>query len=100
MQKRKTLAERLEDAKREEERATAQRTTLEAKKIQTERRRDTRRKILMGALAMEHRVKNPDSEFARVMTRLMDEYITREHDRQLFPELAPLPAQEGKKALS
>jgi hypothetical protein len=67
----------------------AQLKALEARKKQAERKADTRRKVIAGALALEHFEKNRDSEFGRVMFRLLDEYVVRPHDRILFPDLAP-----------
>ena len=54
------------------------------------RRDDARRKIIAGALALEHFEKNPGSEFARIIFRLLDEYA-RSDDRRLF---AFLPARD------
>jgi hypothetical protein len=68
-----------------------QKKAAEAQQREADRKADTRRKILIGALALEHWEKNRDSEFSRVLHRLADEYVTRPHDRALFPELAPLP---------
>ena len=47
------------------------------------RRDDARRKIIAGALALEHFAKNPDSDFGKTMFRLLDEY-TRPDERYLF----------------
>ena len=47
------------------------------------RKDDARRKIIAGALALEHFEKNPGSEFGKLMFRLLDEYA-RPDDRQLF----------------
>jgi hypothetical protein len=47
------------------------------------RRDDARRKIIAGALALEHREKNPDSEFGKRLFKLLDEYA-RPEDRRLF----------------
>jgi hypothetical protein len=44
---------------------------------------DTRRKIIAGALALEHFQKNPGSEFGKIMLRLLDEYA-RADERRLF----------------
>lgn len=66
----------------------AQKKALEAQQRDAERKADTRRKILVGALALEHWEKNRDSAFAKQLHRLVDEYVTRPHDRALFPELA------------
>lgn len=47
------------------------------------RRDDARRKIIAGALALEHFAKNPGSDFGKTMFRLIDEY-TRPDERYLF----------------
>lgn len=49
---------------------------------------DARAKIIEGALSREHREKNPNSEFARIMTGLLKEYV-RENERHLFPAIFP-----------
>ena len=58
---------------------------------------DARRKIVAGALALEHTIRNPGSEFARVLVRLLDEYA-RPHERFLFADLLPgaFPAPDGE----
>ena len=48
-----------------------------------ERRTDTRRKIIAGALALEHLEKNAGSEWGKTMFRLLDEYVLPK-DRELF----------------
>ena len=72
----KTLEQRLDTAKRALARARADQKD-------EERRIDTRRKIIAGALALEHFEKNPGSEFGKVMFRLLDEYVLPK-DRNLF----------------
>ena len=83
-----TLEQRLARAQRE------LRLALAAQRDQA-RRDDARRKIIAGALALEHFEKNPGSEFGKLMFRLLDEY-TRLDDRKLFAFLpvreAPSPA--------
>ncbi|HTT82212.1 MAG TPA: hypothetical protein VMF67_01895 [Rhizomicrobium sp.] len=49
---------------------------------------DSRRKIIAGALALEHAARNPGSEFGQVLFRLLDQY-TRPEDRWLFEFLPP-----------
>src|SRR4051795_3211321 len=61
---------------------------LKAKNEKTARAEDTRRKVIAGALALEHAARNPGSDFARIMTRLLDEYA-RPQDRRLFADLLP-----------
>jgi hypothetical protein len=84
---RKSTADRLETLRRKREQLDAQMKALEARRNQAERKADTRRKVIAGALAMEHFEANRDSEFGRVMFRLLDEYVVRPHDRMLFPFL-------------
>ena len=56
-----------------------------------ERKRDTRRKIIAGALALEHK----DPAFQEALRRLLNEYVTRPDERGLF-DLPPLPEGTGK----
>jgi|OM-RGC.v1.028822095 hypothetical protein len=51
-----------------------------ARARQDERKRDTRRKIIAGALALEHK----DPAFRDQMKRLIGQYVTRPEDRALF----------------
>lgn len=66
---------------------------LRAREKQTERKADTRRKVIAGALALEHLAKFPDSDFARVLTGLLDAYV-EERSRYLFPFL---PKPDGSQ---
>jgi hypothetical protein len=71
---------------------------LKSKNEKTARAQDARRKIVAGALALEHTTRNPGSEFARIMIRLLDKYA-RPHERFLFDDLLPAasPAPDGAK---
>ena len=71
--------------KKQEEIAAALKQ-LKAREKETERKADTRRKVIAGALALEHITKNPDSEFAKVLIYLLDNYA-EERSRYLFPFL-------------
>lgn len=62
----------------------AQIKDLESRQRAQDRKNDTRRKIIAGALALEHLEKNPESPFARTLLRLLDEYVTRPAERSLF----------------
>ena len=64
---------------------------LKTKNDKTARANDARRKIVAGALALEHTTRNPGSEFANIMRRLLDEYA-RPHERFLFADLLPAPS--------
>lgn len=85
---RKSTADRLKTLRDKREQLDAQLRALEARNKQAERKADTRRKVIAGALALEHYEKNPDSEFHRIIFRLLDEYVVRPYDRALFPELS------------
>jgi hypothetical protein len=100
---RKSTADRLQTLRQKREQLDAQLRALEARNKQAGRKADTRRKVIAGALALEHYQKNPDSEFHRIIFRLLDEYVVRPHDRALFPELviaAADSAQRGADASS
>ena len=84
---RRNTTDRLELLRQKRDQLDAQLKALEARKKQAERKADTRRKVIAGALALEHFEKNRDSEFGHVMLRLLDEYVVRPHDRALFPDL-------------
>lgn len=86
---RRSANDRLEDLRRQKAVIEAQMRALEARKKQAERKADTRRKVIAGALALEHFTANRDSEFARILYRLLDEYVVRPHDRGLFDFLSP-----------
>ena len=59
---------------------------LEARSKAQARRDDARRKIIAGALALEHAER--DEEFGRTLNRLIGRFVTRPQDRALFG-LAP-----------
>jgi hypothetical protein len=95
---RRTATDRLELLRQKRDQLDAQLRALEARNKQTERKADTRRKVIAGALALEHFEANRDSEFGRVLYRLMNEYVVRPHDRALFPFLPqtePAPAGDN-----
>lgn len=84
---RPTTTDRLETLRRKRDQLDEQLKALEARKKETERKADTRRKVIAGALALEHFEANRESEFGRILFRLLDEYVVRPHDRALFPYL-------------
>ena len=47
-----------------------------------QRKADTRRKIIVGALALEHA--EHDENFAAILNRLIAQHVTRPEDRKLF----------------
>jgi hypothetical protein len=97
---RKSAADRLTTLRHKREQLDAQLRALEARNKQAERKADTRRKVIAGALALEHYAKNPDSEFHRIIFRLLDEYVLRPHDRALFPDLTQADPDSAQHSAS
>ncbi len=86
---RKTIEQRLTEL-------DAQRSTLKARLGKQERTRDTRRKVLLGALVL-HRLENgKDEEFSRRLSewlkRELPDFLTRDGDKELFADLLGAPS--------
>lgn len=86
---RRSLDERLAAARASEERALArfQRKNAAAEKLQGQKRQrdrklDTRRKIIAGAIALEHCLHDP--AFAAAFRALLDRHVTKLPERALF----------------
>jgi len=77
---RKSIEERLAQLE-------AQKKSLQARLDKQERTEDTRRKILLGTLIMEHLDRGED-EFAKslrgFLRRVLPEFLNRDSDRKLF----------------
>lgn len=84
-------------AKRDKELAQieAQIKDKNARETQKRRKADTRRKIIAGGLALVHLARNENTEYARLLAKLIDEYTINDADRALF-DLDPLPREEQK----
>lgn len=94
---RKSLTERLAQLE-------AQKKTLQARLTKEERARDTRRKVLLGALVL-HRIEDGSaaaSDYLRdFVRRELGGFLTRERDVLLFEDLLPdevLQDARGKAA--
>ena len=84
---RRTLSERqqvLEERKRQIE---TQLASLSARKRETDRRRDARRKIIVGAAILAHAELNPT--FADQIRDVLDQAVQRPADRQAITDLLP-----------
>ncbi len=82
MTKRKTPDQQLAELEKKQAQLNAR---IQKKKAQVrgkQRKIDTRRKIIAGALALEHMAH--DKEFGGTMKRLLLEHVTRPQDRELF----------------
>ena len=85
---RKTIEERLAQLE-------AQKKTLQARLNKQERARDTRRKVLLGALVL-HRLEHGKDELSRALPdwlrRELPGFLTRDGDKELFADLIKPPA--------
>lgn len=73
--------EKIERLRKKQAEVTAKLQAEEARYAVKERKRDTRRKILIGSYYMEQARKN--DQWEKIKER-MDEYLTRDSDRELF----------------
>jgi hypothetical protein len=80
-------------------RLRAERSRLVARASVSERKRDTRRKILIGAavLAAVQHDGVPALRTLEALTRWMDSHLTRPHDRAVF-DLPESGSPESKRA--
>jgi len=80
----------------------AQRKTLQARLGKQERARDTRRKILLGALVLHRLETSGDGEFSRRLGdwlhRELPGFLTRDDDKALFADLLKPPAEDPAPA--
>lgn len=67
----------------------AQIADLNARERQRNRKRETRRKIILGAVLAKHLARNPDSPWMAELLDELDRFVTRPGDRQLL-DLPPL----------
>ena len=81
-----------EKLEREISQRQAQLSDLNARERDKERKRDTRRKIIVGALAMQHRA--IDGDFNAVLSKLINEHVASPTDRALF-DLPPIQKREA-----
>ena len=92
---RRTPEERLDELKRKKDQIAAQIQKEQAKLRDAARKEDTRRKIVAGAIALEHAEHNEN--FGQYLHDILDRYVTRPEDRKLF-ELDPLPENDSEPA--
>lgn len=89
---RRTIQERLAQLE-------AQKKTLQARLGKHERARDTRRKVLLGALVLQRLEASNDPEFTKRLgdwlRRELPGFLTRETDKALFADLIGPPARAG-----
>ena len=83
-------SKKLENLKKKQDQLKAQIQVLESAEKNREKKRDTRRKILIGAYYLDKAVK--ENRFDEIV-KLMSEYLNRNSDRVLF-DLPPLALEE------
>jgi len=82
MPKRKTDEELLAELEAKKSQLDARIQKKRAAVRTRQRKLDTRRKIIAGALALEHA--SIDQAFGAALKRLIDQHVTRPDDRKLF----------------
>jgi len=82
MTKRRTPEEQLKELEQKEAQLKARIQKKKAEVSTRKRKQDTRRKIIAGALALEHM--EHDGQFREVMGKIIAEHVTRPEDRKLF----------------
>lgn len=82
MATRKTPEQQLEELTKKEEQLKARIQKKKAQVRAVDRKKATRRKIIAGALALEHM--SHDAKFSKVMETLLREHVKRKEDRELF----------------
>ena len=82
---RQTPQEKIAALEAKEKQLQARIKNEKAKISQQKRKDDTRRKIVVGALALEHAEQNLNSEFAAELDRLIKRHV-KENDKHLFTD--------------
>lgn len=82
MSTRRTPEEQLADLTKKQEQLQARIQKKRAEVSKMNRRQDTRRKIIAGALALEHA--DIDGQFGATLKRLLKDHVKRPEDRKLF----------------
>lgn len=86
--------ERLKKLEQQRAKIEQQIRRQKAKLRDEERKKETRRKIILGGLIEKHCALHEDSAFTREVKRLVAEYVTGDRERGLFG-LPPLPPAQN-----
>ena len=89
-----SMPRQIEALKKKQEQIATRIQLLEAAEKTRERKKDVRRKILLGALVLE-RLRQGDPR-AESLKAELGGYLTRNNDRALF-DLSPLPEKKVKR---
>lgn len=82
MATRKTPEQQLEELRQQEAQLKARIQKKNAQVRGAARKRDTRRKIIVGGLALKHA--DLDPKFGEALKKLIQEHVKRPEDRKLF----------------
>jgi hypothetical protein len=91
---RKTLDDRLEELNQQRAQLEARRLALLNEKKASDRKRDARRKIIVGAAVLAHAERH--SAFAKQLRELLEAAVTRPVDRTAITDLLASSATESK----
>jgi len=81
---RKTLQEMIEEQEKKREAVSNRLKALKAREATSEKKADTRRKVILGAMIM-HMAQNDDAEAVSVLERALRQ-LTKERDREVFAD--------------
>ncbi len=90
---RKSLDDQLAELTRQQEQLTARRQSLEAIKKDADRKRDTRRKIVVGAAVLAHAELDP--HFAEQLRDVLGRAVQRSIDRGVIADMLPPASAHG-----
>lgn len=90
------MSSRLDQLIKKKAQIEAQIKAAQARERTQARKDDTRRKIIIGAIAKEHMEMRPNSPFAAELMKLLNTYVTKAKER----ELLGLPAESAKDGFS
>lgn len=102
-QVKKTLEQQKEELKakqkKEMQQMNARISDSRTKEKLKDRKEETRKKIIVGALALNHMEKNKTSDFAKKINALINEYVVKDKEREIFnlEPLAPIVQNNEKK---
>ncbi|MEL6418316.1 MAG: mobilization protein [Pseudomonadota bacterium] len=78
----KPIDQQLAELADKEAQIKAKRADLRARQQAEDRKRDTRRKIVVGAVVMEHAEHDP--QFMELLAHVLDRHVIRDTDRELL----------------
>jgi hypothetical protein len=90
------VSEKKADLLKKRQQIEAQLKDLKARERETSRKEDTRRKVIAGAIALEHLERNDSTPWTQEFCALLDKYVDA-RARYLFPVLSAAPAKPKAK---